>query len=244
MLKLYPAGRSEALSHACTFLAKTGCSIQASPTCETTHLLLPVPSFESPDHIKGGGTLSELLADLPKDITVVGGNLSCHELEGYNTLDLLKDPYYVAQNASITAYCAVTIAAQHLHVTYYECPILIIGWGRIGKCLAQLLKNLGADITIAARKAADRGMAKALGYKSIDIKQLPTCGYRVIFNTAPSPILPENNDPALKIELSSKQGIAGDDVILARGLPGRYAPESSGKLIADTIIRLFKEDSK
>ena len=46
---------------------------------------------------------------------------------------------------------------------------------------------------------------------------------------------------ALKIDLASKPGIGGSDVIWARGLPGKDAPESSGELIAKTIIRLMEE---
>ena len=46
----------------------------------------------------------------------------------------------------------------------------------------------------------------------------------------------------LKIELASLPGIAGDDVIPARGLPGIYVPESSGKLIADTLLHRLQEE--
>jgi hypothetical protein len=42
----------------------------------------------------------------------------------------------------------------------------------------------------------------------------------------------------VKIELASSPGLEGDDVIEALGLPGKYAPETSGKLIARTILRL------
>jgi hypothetical protein len=42
----------------------------------------------------------------------------------------------------------------------------------------------------------------------------------------------------LKIDLASKPGIAGSDVIIARGLPGKMAPESAGHLIAKTILEL------
>jgi dipicolinate synthase subunit A len=67
--------------------------------------------------------------------------------------------------------------------------------------------------------------------------------YRVIFNTVPSPVITEDESAqcrsdCLKIDLASEVGIAGDDVLWARGLPGKDAPESSGKLIAKTILRL------
>jgi hypothetical protein len=47
----------------------------------------------------------------------------------------------------------------------------------------------------------------------------------------------------LKVNLSLP-GIAGGDVIKALGLPGKMVPETSGRLIADTIIRLLKEEEE
>ena len=47
----------------------------------------------------------------------------------------------------------------------------------------------------------------------------------------------------VKLELASSPGMEGSDIIQARGLPGKMAPESSGKLIARTVLRLgVKED--
>ena len=43
---------------------------------------------------------------------------------------------------------------------------------------------------------------------------------------------------AIVLELASKPGITAPSVIDARGLPGKLAPAESGKLIAETVIRL------
>jgi dipicolinate synthase subunit A len=69
-------------------------------------------------------------------------------------------------------------------------------------------------------------------------------GYRVIFNTVPAPVIDEAEcelcrSDCLKIDLASELGIAGEDVLWARGLPGKDAPESSGRLIALTAARLL-----
>jgi hypothetical protein len=45
-------------------------------------------------------------------------------------------------------------------------------------------------------------------------------------------------EDCVKIELASKDGMEGDDIIIARGLPGIHLPESSGELIAETFLRL------
>lgn len=235
----YPAGHTAALGSAVEVLKEEG--FRFSDTfLDATHLLLPVPSVDSDGCVIGGGPLDGLLEKLPKDITVVGGNL---HLPGYRVWDLLQDPEYLAQNAYITACCAVQLAMDRLPVVLSETRALVIGWGRIGKCLASLLRQNGADVTVAARKEEDRAMLRALGYETTPTAGLDTRPYRLIFNTAPTMLLPQCPGDALKIDLASKPGLGGLDVVWARGLPGRYAPVSSGKLIARTIVNLAKKET-
>lgn len=237
----YIPGGLAAMKEACRILSgRFAVAKKAAP--DVTHLLLPVPSFEKDGRIRGGGVLENLLADLPEDVTVIGGNLSHPALAGYHCLDLLRDGEYVAVNAALTADCAIRVAGAHLPAALEGCPILIVGWGRIGKCLAVKLKALGAKVAVAARKTEDRNMLKALGYKTENTEVL-TGSYRVIFNTAPAMVLSKTEIPrdTLKIELASTDGLSGGDVIIARGLPGKMVPESSGRLIAETIIRILDE---
>lgn len=230
----YAPEGSAALDAAVDNLKKRGIAFSHSPTKAVTHLLLPVPCRED---------VSSLLKKLSLDVTVLGGFLDRPELAGYRRFDLLQDEAYLWKNAQITAHCAVTLAASLLPVTLEDLPVLILGCGRVGKCLAQLLRNCGASVTIAARKAQDRAMLEALGHDAEDTADLEVAGYRVIFNSVPAPILSKAQmvhcrPDCVKIELASKPGIEGDDVIMAGGLPGKYAPESSGKLIARTVLRL------
>jgi len=235
------AGNTTALTYAKKVLQSMGCKILSAPDPSVTHLLLPVPSFAPDGTVNGGGVLKDILTALPKDITVMGGNLDREELSGYKKVDFLKDAMYLAENAAITAYCAIGTALEHLPVILRDCSILIIGWGRIGKCLADLLKSMGAKVSVFARKESDKAMLAALGYRLEDLAKSPA-GYKVIFNTAPAMMLPEDNTDktCLKIDLASLSGIAGKDVIWARGLPNKKAPESSGELIARTAIRLVR----
>ena len=245
---LYAAGNTPALRHACRTLAKNGIAVTDIPGPDVTHLLLPAPAFEKDGRIKGGGILEHILADLPESVTVIGGNLTHPILAGYPVLDLLQDGLYLAKNAAITAEGAVRVAAQHLDITFTDCPILIIGWGRIGKCLGALLKSMGAKVTVAARKSGDRDILRALGYCADDPQTMTYAlrNYRVIFNTVPTMVLDESKlrycaRNCLKIELASLPGIAGNEVVDGRGLPGRMTPESSGQLIARTVIRFLAE---
>lgn len=238
----YTAGNNAALSWAIQQLADYGCSISPYPSPVVTHLLLPIPSLDNGDIVRGGGNLHTTLAKLPQEITIIGGNLP--ELSRYKIIDLMKDPIYVAENAYITAHCAVRMAMEKLPVPLRGCKVMVIGWGRIGKCLAALLKGLEADVTVAARKESDRAMLNALGYCVSNTVNINTASYRVIFNTVPVMLLPTCTNRCLKIDLASSPGISGDDVIQARGLPGKDAPEASGALIAKTVLRLLsKEES-
>lgn len=238
----YLAGDAAALRYAGELLEDLGAEIAQRPDNRVTHLLLPVPSFEA-GRVKGGWKLESILAALPGDITVVGGNLNHPALGRYQCMDLMQDAHYVAENADITAHCAVKLALSKLPVTLKNQQVLVVGWGRIGKCLARLLRNMGADVAVQPRKESDQAILAALGYaprKAID-------GYRVIFNTAPYPVIDDNESSlcrsdCLKIDLASQQGIAGEDVLWARGLPGKDAPETSGRLIAATVLRLLGKE--
>ena len=87
-------------------------------------------------------------------------------------------------------------------------------------------------------------MLAALGYRAVEFSQVPQIlqNTRILFNTIPQKIL-EVPIPGhcIGVELSSTDGIYGDNLVIARGLPGKYAPESSGKLMAETILRQIQE---
>ena len=231
-----------AMDFALRELELRGAVVSRAPGAHVTHLLLGTPCKMRDDN------LADTLQRLPETIHILGGKLDSPALTGYPCTDLLKDPIYLARNAMITAHCAMQLAAQALPVVWADCPVLVLGWGRIGKCLCRQLQSAGAAVSAAARNPSDRAMAEALGYEAEDIGKLDCIlrRYRVIFNTVPHPVLsPEQlahcRPGCLKYELASKPGIAGDGIIDARGLPGKYAPESSGRLIARSALRLCVE---
>ena len=235
-LNFCTAGDSAALRHAKYQLLQWGYTVTPLPTPQTTHLLLPVPSMEKPGIIKGNTPLADLIATLPDEITVLGGNIP--ELP-VKSVDLLQDEYYLTENAAITAHCAMELLAQKHHrpICYEE--ILIIGWGRIGKHLASLLKAQGANVTVAVRKDTDLLALQQLGYHAVKTGQWEPGKYQIIINTAPTPLLNESetDDHTLLMDLASKRGILGERVLWAKGLPNLYAPDLSGILIAKTALR-------
>lgn len=221
---IFPMGDGPAIRFAARALQKQGVNIAPTLSEKVTHVLLNVPTKEVN------------LSELPAGVMVIGGNL-----EGsFPRIDLLREEQYLAENAALTADCALRLLGQQLPVAFRDCPILIIGWGRIGKCLAAMLKALGAEVTVAARKPSDLGMLTALGYVAVEVGAIDPTRYRAILNTAPAPVLSPGGN-AVKIDLASRLGMAGEDVIWARGLPGKMLPESSGELIARGVLRHLQE---
>lgn len=243
---IYPIGATAACGRAAELLAARGIPIIDHPSPEVTALLLDVPAFRPDGALRSGENPEPILAMLPGTITILGGNLNHPVLTGYRKVDLLQNEAYLTQNAAITADCALRLAGSAMKSTFRDTDTLVIGWGRIGKCLASLLRQVGSHVTVAARKPADRYLAEALGYGAISIPEVPRALTRfgLLFNTVPEPVL-EQPIPGncIAVELASRPGIPVENTIAAPGLPGAMAPKSSGKLIAETILCHLQEET-
>lgn len=222
---VFPIGKGRAVSFAARILEQKGVRVVEAMGKSVTHVLLDVPTKEAE------------LSEIPTGVTIIGGNLDAIE-DGYTKIDLLREEQYLSENAAITADCALRLLGDRLPVAFRGCPILVIGWGRIGKCLAYMLKALDADVSVAARKPSDLGMLTAMGYGAVDLREIDPCLYRAIINTAPAEVLAwEGEEACVKIDLASRLGMAGDNVLWARGLPGKMLPEESGACIARGVLR-------
>lgn len=153
-------------------------------------------------------------------------------------------------NAVPTAEGALQLALEELPVTIFGLDVLIIGYGRISKVLSVILKAMGANVTVSARKFSDLAWIQINGFTPIqtaDISQVIEKS-QLIFNTVPAWVLDEAllskvKKDCLLIDLASKPG--GIDfetakklnlkTIWALSLPGKVAPISAGKIIFDTI---------
>ena len=160
-------------------------------------------------------------------------------------------------NAVPTAEGAIKIAIEELEGTIDSSKILVVGFGKIGKVLCKLLKNLGADVTASARSEADIAWIQALGYKSTKTNELPNkLSFDLIFNTVPAMVFSRSNllkcSPNAKIiDLASMPGgvdfktaeLLGLKAIHALGLPGRFSPKAAGEIIKKTIYTMLKEEN-
>lgn len=222
------------------------------------------PLFSNESGIK----FHKLLEILSPDTVILGGRMSPRfrdiaSKKNFKTYDYFNREELLIKNAVPTAEGAIGIAIDKCSKTIFGAQIAIVGYGRIGEVLATKLGLLGADVTVYARKVAGIAKAKALGLKGRKIEfrnginslcELAD-GYDIIYNTVPYWIITEEivkNMPksTMIIDLASAPGgvdiIAAKkynlDIIHALGLPGKTAPESAGRIIAESITNIIMEE--
>lgn len=227
-------------------------------------LVLPVPPLDEKGNINTPCSESEIsLTDLSKylkkDCLIFTGR-SDKRLDEFfpenEIIDYMNLEELTLKNAIPTAEGAVQIALDELPVTLNGLPVLIIGMGRIGTALAEILKGFGADITVSVHNAKGSAKARIHGIKSICTKDMDT-KYKLVFNTVPKLIfthelLEKFDSNTLFIDLASRPGgfdfeaaaELGKKVIWALGLPGKTAPVTAGEFVAESVSYILTERSE
>jgi len=157
-------------------------------------------------------------------------------------LPYYENEVYTIRNAALTAEGALTLLLRRGARSMQGCRVLVVGYGRIGRLLAQKLRALGAVVTVAARRAEARALAESEGHLSVDITN-PGTAYDTVVNTVPAPVLRGDFGGALCLDLASAPGGWAEDVPVLRapGLPGLFAPEQAAAVMRDAIYESLKE---
>ena len=169
--------------------------------------------------------------------------------------DYTASEIFTLRNAELTAEGAIGLILNEYEGAVCGTGILVTGYGRIGKVLSRYLSMMGADVTVAARKAFDRDRISAKGMTAADYPALDWSRYQVIVNTVPAEVIDKDaiaqmREDAFTIDLASlpggvDRGAAKErDItcIHALSLPGKTAPLTAGIIIKDTIMNLLKRE--
>ena len=230
--------------------------------------LLPVPVTRDGYRlgVENDILLMDLFEALPYECTVIGGKIPRFFADHLITKDIqicdfYEDKEYIWKNAKITAEGALMLLMSESEFSLEGVKALVCGYGRIGKCLSEILGAHGVDVTVAARKKEVLLEATIFGGFETEHIEYSRVGspdthgrYDVIFNTIPSRIFDDENASILEnsiyIELASAPyGGDGETIekyckkyILASGLPGKYAPQSDAEEAFKAISRhIFEE---
>ena len=75
-------------------------------------------------------------------------------------------------NAIPTAEGAIQIAMEEMPITLHGSNTLILGFGRIGKMLSSMLRGLGSNVYVEARKYSDIAWIRSYGFRPVFITEL------------------------------------------------------------------------
>lgn len=232
-------------------------------------LILPIPAFTSSGKLicageeRGCVDCEYIFKAVQPDTKIFGGKFADivkrvaaeynHEVCDYS----LREEFSL-MNAVPTAEAAVSIAMNRLSKTLWNSKIAVLGYGRIGRALSMRVHALGARVTVAARSASARAAAESDGMKSVELSAWldspEECS--ICFNTVPCQIVHDECAAAagntVFVDLASAPGgftdearsMLGDRLITALSLPGKYFPETAGRIIYRTVGGMLAENGE
>lgn len=172
----------------------------------------------------------------------------------WKMIEIAEMDMVAIMNSIPSAEGVLQIAMEKLPITIHDSSSFVLGFGRLGKTLARMLKGIGANTTVVARKRADLSRIFEMGYRPLHCSEMHQLISEadVIFNTVPVLILDEKllsllRKDTLILDIASAPGGTdftaakrlGLNAILAPSLPGIAAPKTSGKILAQVIPQLI-----
>lgn len=196
--------------------------------------------------------LEQLLALARADARVFLCGPAHPRAEDARLVDLWADEALLLENARLTAEGAVASAMRSSSSCLRGMRCMVVGWGRIGRALTELLVPLNARVTVASRQAESRSRAAERGAEAVDTARIAEAlpGHRLILNTAPGMVLDaaallradrdamliDLASPPYGIDLHAAWGL-GLRAWREPGLPGRYCPQSAAQALLAAMDR-------
>ena len=230
--------------------------------CEANYIITAMPFSKDGKYVNSTNFLISDLISILKDrnIKLITGAIKLNIIDELNIkkidyYDVLKLEENAIKNAIPTAEGAIYTAINNSNITLNSSNILIMGFGKIGKVLANTLRGFGANIYVEARKESDLAFIKSYGFNEINLYDLDKhlSKFDFIFNTIPFVLLDEKRLRLLKkdvtlIDLASTPG--GIDYKAAReldlnvdwalALPTKVAPKTSAIYLKQSIDEIIK----
>ena len=163
---------------------------------------------------------------------------------------------FAVKNAALTAEGALGLLLREHEDSLLGMRTLLLGYGRIARILSRYLSALGAEVTVAARKSADRAWIESAGLSSTDFSLKEINSFDVLINTVPArvidaPSIDRLSDTVFLLDLASAPGGFDRSRVAERGLtffdapglPGKTAPKAAGRIIKETVINIIKEEN-
>lgn len=230
---------------------------------EADVVICPIPFSKDGKNINGTNITIDYLIESIKNSkkTLVTGVINSDVIDklrenNIDVIDIMEYEEFSIKNAVATSEGAIKKAIEMTDYTLNNSNILILGYGRIGKCLSRNLEGFGANIYCEARKSKDIALIKAMGYNEVDLVNLDNVlpHMDIIFNTIPTLILDKERVGKLKanvcvIDLASAPGGVDFEELYKReintcwylAVPSKDSPYSAALYIKETLDKILGE---
>ena len=199
-------------------------------------------------------TIQDLIKNMQNKVLIAGSvNQKIYEQaekSNVKIIDIMQNEKLTILNTIATAEGAIQRLISNTDIILHGAKILILGYGRVAKTLAQKLKGLDSKVTISARKEEALTWGYTYGFDVVNINNIDNVlqNYDIIINTVPELILGKKQLRIIKketylLDLASMPGgidfeeakQKGIKAELALGLPGKYAPYTTAKFIKELL---------
>ena len=235
-------------------LARAGYAVEGPEEIALAdYILLPLPldAARTP--------LAELLRAARPGALALGGMLSEEAKAiaaeaGVELVDYFAREELTIRNAIPTAEGCIGVLLAQRKRTLWGSAVLLLGFGPVGQAVGTRLAALGAQVTVAARRPAQRALAESFWLRSVPIDRLGQIApaFDTVVNTVPAPVLSEAVLARLRpqsfiVDLASRPGGTdfdaarrlGHRTIHALSLPAACAPETAGEAVAQTVCDMI-----
>jgi len=187
------------------------------------------------------------LGALKKGAVLFAGTLpSGFSAEGFRHVDLTKDRQHYERNLVPTCEGIVQILLGRIDFTLHGSRLLIVGYGRLARRLAPLLRALGTEVFVFSAVEAEREAFRP-DFRAGDVADL-SC-YDLVVNTVPAVLLGRKELSTAKqgiflLDVASAPGGVdpsaaaefGIDYLAAGGIPGSKAPRTVARAMLEVVI--------
>ena len=200
------------------------------------------------------------LNDLSENLTLISGNLPESQLKILNAkqirhINVMEDEIFAIKNSILTAEGVLANVLEKTQKSIFEQKFLILGTGRCGKAIAKVFSDLNLDFSLSSFDEKNFALAhifSSSNYFKEEVFEVLK-NFDVIINTVPAKIISEEyvktiKDGALYLEIASTQSINTAqnlqfDYVLCPALPTKYASDTAGKYLFESIIRAIEKTS-
>ncbi len=207
-----------------------------------------------------GDALWQILGRLHRGSVCFGGRASEAHLQyaaerGILYFDMLQQEAFCIQNSIPTAEGALMAAMQNTPYTIHGSRMTVLGYGRIGKAVANIFKACSCNVSVVSREREELAYAQASGHRPMHLTELPGAlqDADIIINTIPARLLDAAmlgriRTGTLILELASGMEnidltaakARGLNVVRAGSLPGKVAPASAAQYFKDAMLYCLK----